>query len=167
MLENSYSRLPAEVSDEIEEDPTGGKYKFEQGYLNGAPHKLEDVIVYHVGETINSISKVTLAQGGVEAILYTTIHGTIGALVPVQSREDIDFFSHLEMYMRQEHPPLCGRDHLAYRSYYFPVKNVIDGDLCEQFMDLEVEKQKTIGSELDRSPMEVMKKLEDIRNRLL
>lgn len=24
--------------------------------------------------------------------------------------------------MRVEYPPLCGRDHLAYRSYYFPVK---------------------------------------------
>lgn len=24
--------------------------------------------------------------------------------------------------MRTEHPPLCGRDHLSFRSYYFPVK---------------------------------------------
>ena len=29
--------------------------------------------------------------------------------------------------MRAENPPLCGRDHLSYRSYYFPVKHVIDG----------------------------------------
>jgi hypothetical protein len=48
--------------------------------------------------------------------------GSIGALVPFTSREDVDFFSHLEMHLRQENPPLCGRDHLAYRSYYFPVK---------------------------------------------
>ena len=32
-----------------------------------------------------------------------------------------------EMHMRAENPPLCGRDHLSYRSYYFPVKHVIDG----------------------------------------
>ena len=36
--------------------------------------------------------------------------------------QDHDFFQHLEMYMRQEYPSLCGRDHLAYRSYYFPLK---------------------------------------------
>lgn len=36
--------------------------------------------------------------------------------------QDIEFFGHLEMHMRQELPPLCGRDHLAYRSAYFPVK---------------------------------------------
>ncbi len=54
-------------------------------------------------------------------------------MLPFTSREDVDFFLHLEMHLRQEHPPLCGRDHLAYRSAYFPVKDVIDGDLCEQF----------------------------------
>ncbi len=36
--------------------------------------------------------------------------------------QDHDFFQHLEMHMRSEHPPLCGRDHLAFRSYYFPIK---------------------------------------------
>jgi hypothetical protein len=50
-------------------------------------------------------------------------HGIIcaGALLPFTSREDVDFFSHLEMHLRQEHPPLAGRDHLAYRGAYFPV----------------------------------------------
>lgn len=56
-----------------------------------------------------------------------------GSLVPFTSREDMDFFSHLEMHLRQEHPPLSGRDHMSYRSSYFPVKDVIDGDLCEQY----------------------------------
>jgi len=36
--------------------------------------------------------------------------------------QDQDFFQHLEMYMRSEHPPLCGRDHITFRSYYFPIK---------------------------------------------
>lgn len=54
-------------------------------------------------------------------------------MLPFMSREDVDFFVHLEMYLRQENPPLCGRDHLAFRSAYFPVKDVVDGDLCEQY----------------------------------
>jgi len=161
------SRLPAQVSDEVEADPTGSKFKIDQSFLNGAPHKLEDVVVFHVGETINTVTKASLVTGGAEALIYTTIMGTIGALIPFVSREDVDFFSHLEMHLRQENPPLCGRDHLSYRSAYFPVKDVIDGDLCEQFTSMDPEKQKQIAEELDRSPMEVMKKLEDIRNRLM
>lgn len=46
-----------------------------------------------------------------------------GALLPFTSREDVDFFSHLEMHLRQDHPPLAGRDHMAYRSAYFPVRS--------------------------------------------
>jgi splicing factor 3B subunit 3 len=162
-----FSRLPAQTSDEIEEDPTGSKLKVEQGYLNGAPHKLEDIANFHVGDTINTLTRTSLVPGGAEALFYTTLMGSMGALLPFVSREDVDFFTHLEMHLRQENPPLCGRDHLSYRSSFVPVKNVIDGDLCEQFSSLDPAKQKLIAEELDRSPMEVMKKLEDIRNRLL
>lgn len=111
--------------------------------------------------------RTSLVPGGVQAIVYATVMGRIGALMPFSSREDVDFYTHLEMYMRQEHPPLCGRDHLSYRSYFIPVKNVTDGDLCEQFVSLSAEKQKKIANDLDRTPAEVLKKLEDIRNRLL
>jgi len=160
------SRLPSQTSDEIEEDPTGNMMRIEQGYLNGAPHKLEDVIHFHVGDAINTLLRTSFVPGGSESLVYTTIMGGMGAFLPFLSREDVDFFTHLEMHMRQENPPLCGRDHLSYRSAFTTVKNVIDGDLCEQFTALEPAKQKHIADELDRSPMEVMKKLEDIRNRL-
>ncbi|CAM9984947.1 unnamed protein product [Hapterophycus canaliculatus] len=73
----------------------------------------------------------------------------------------------MEMYMRQEKPTLCGRDHISYRSYYLPAKDVIDGDLCEQFSSLPFEKQKLVANGLDRTVGEVVKKLEDTRNRLL
>ena len=68
-----------------------------------------------------------------QVILYSTVMGSIGALYPFNSREDIDFFVHLEMHMRQEAQPLCGRDHMAFRSAYFPTKDVVDGDLCAQY----------------------------------
>ena len=32
--------------------------------------------------------------------MYTTIADTIGALLPFTSKEDVDFFQHLEMYLR-------------------------------------------------------------------
>ena len=53
--------------------------------------------------------------------------------MPFTSREDVDFFTHLEMHLRQENPPLAGRDHMSFRSAYYPVRDVVDGDLCEQY----------------------------------
>jgi splicing factor 3B subunit 3 len=156
-------RLPPKVADTIEDDPTGGRHLWEQGYLNAAPHKMETIVQYHVGELITSIEKTSLVAGGTEVLLYTTIGGAIGAFIPFISKGDVDFFQHLEMHMRTVAPPLCGRDHLAYRSAYFPVKNCIDGDLCEQFLSLPQAKQKQIADELDRSISEVVAKIENQR----
>ncbi|XP_057733272.1 spliceosome-associated protein 130 A [Arachis stenosperma] len=162
-----FVRLPQDVSDEIEEDPTGGRIKWEQGKLNGAPNKVEEIVQFHVGDVVSCLQKASLIPGGGECIVYGTVMGSIGALHAFTSRDDVDFFSHLEMHLRQDHPPLCGRDHMAYRSAYFPVKDVIDGDLCEQFPTLPMDLQKKIAEELDRTPGEIMKKLEEIRNKII
>ena len=52
---------------------------------------------------------------GSDSLVYTSLSGTVGMLVPFTSNEDHDFFQHLEMHMRGENPPMCGRDHLSYR----------------------------------------------------
>ncbi|PSC75527.1 splicing factor 3B subunit 3-like [Micractinium conductrix] len=161
------SRLPPEISAQVEEDPTGGKYAAQTGILGGAPNKLQTVNNFHVGEAVMALQRAVLQPGGRELIVYGTINGAIGVLYPFTSREDCDFFQHLEMHMRQEHPPLLGRDHLAYRSFYFPVKDVVDGDLCEQFPQLPADKARGVAEELDRSAGEVLKKLEDMRNRIV
>ena len=54
-----------------------------------------------------------------------------------------------------------------YRSAFVPVKGVVDGDLCEYFTKLPLAKQKEIADEMDRSPGEIVKKLEDLRNRII
>ncbi|CBI33172.3 unnamed protein product, partial [Vitis vinifera] len=162
-----FVRLPQDVSDEVEEDPTGGKIKWEQGKLNGAPNKVEEIVQFHVGDVVTCLQKASLIPGGGECIIYGTVMGSLGALLAFTSRDDVDFFSHLEMHMRQEHPPLCGRDHMAYRSAYFPVKDVIDGDLCEQFPTLPLDLQRKIADELDRTPGEILKKLEEVRNKII
>lgn len=160
------TRIPKEVSDDIEHDPTAGTLQI-RGETKATTHKLAEVVRFHVGEMVTSVIKAALIPGGADVLLYSTIHGAIGALVPFISREDVDFFSHLEMHMRQSVKSLCGRDHQAYRSAYFPVKSVIDGDLCEMFSQLSLDARESIAAELDRSPYEVMKKLEDLRNRCL
>lgn len=42
---------------------------------------------YHVGETVLSLQKATLIPGGSESLVYTTLSGGIGMLVPFTSRE--------------------------------------------------------------------------------
>lgn len=44
---------------------------------------------------------------------------------------------------------------------------MIDGDLCEQFPTLPPDLQRKIADELDRTPGEILKKLEDIRNKII
>lgn len=65
--------------------------------------------------------------------------------------------------MRTQDISLVGRDHIAYRGYYVPIKGVVDGDLCESFSLLPYSKQQAIASDLDRSVGDVLKKLEQMR----
>ena len=126
---------------------------------------MESLAEYFSGDIITSIHRTALLSGGREVLLTTSILGSISIYVPFISKEDVEFFQMLEMHMRAEAPPLAGREHLLYRSYYIPVKNVIDGDLCEQFNSLPPEKRRMIAEELDRSVTDVQKKIEDIRMR--
>lgn len=136
------------------------------GASANAAHKLELACCFHVGETVTRVQKVRLTTGGAEFLLYATVFGTIGAMLPLTSRASVDFFSQLELYMRQENAPICGRDHLAYRSAYSPVKNVVDGDLLEQFATLTADKQKTIAEHLDHPIADISRRIEDIRGQL-
>jgi len=47
------------------------------------------------------------------------------------------------------------------------LQDVIDGDLCEQYPSLPADMQRKIADELDRTPGEILKKLEDIRNKII
>ncbi|EPT04569.1 hypothetical protein FOMPIDRAFT_95487 [Fomitopsis schrenkii] len=157
------NRLDPKISDQVDDDPTGAGILHEKGVLAGAPHKTRMLAHFHVGDIIMSIHKVSLVAGGREVLMYTGLHGTIGILVPFVSKEDVDFISTLEQHMRTEQLSLVGRDHLAWRGYYVPVKGVVDGDLCETFARLPASKQSAIAGELDRTVGEVLKKLEQLR----
>jgi splicing factor 3B subunit 3 len=115
------TRLPSEVSDEAE-NPTGNRILWDTGILNGAANKLDQIMHFHVGSVVTGMVRTQLVPGGADALLYSTVTGGLGAMLPFSSREDVDFFSNLEMHMRQENAPLSGRDHLGYRSSFMPVK---------------------------------------------
>ena len=51
----SIVRLPQNVNDNVDEDPTGTKSLWDRGLLSGASQKSECISVFHIGETILSI----------------------------------------------------------------------------------------------------------------
>lgn len=56
---------------------------------------MEQACNFFVGEVVTSIEKAALATSGSEILLYSTINGGIYALCPFETREDVDFFTHL------------------------------------------------------------------------
>ncbi|AQZ12723.1 RSE1 (YML049C) [Zygosaccharomyces parabailii] len=59
---------------------------------------------------------------------------------------------------------IVGRDHLKYRSYYAPVRNVIDGDLCETFVNMSVTEQMSLCKQLTNlKPEDVINQVNEIR----
>jgi len=164
-------RLPPDVSRRIEGDPSSGKALEGVSWLNGAPHKFEAVASFHVGDPVMALVRTTLAPGGSEVLLYATVAGQIGCFLPLATREEADFFTMLEMHLRQELPPLCGRDHMAYRSYHFVIKDCVDGDLVELYGLLPSDVQAQIAAALDqqgiRSPGDVFKRIEDVRAKVV
>jgi splicing factor 3B subunit 3 len=152
-------RCPPKASEEADEEGSGAHLLHERQYLGGAPHRLNLMAHYYPQDIPMSIQKTNLVAGGRDCLLWSGLQGTLGILIPFVSREDVDFFQTLEQHLRSEDPPLAGRDHLIYRSYYVPVKGVIDGDLCERYTLLPTDKKQMIAGELDRSVREIERKI--------
>lgn len=152
-------RCPTKASEEADEEGSGAHLVHERQYLQGAPHRLALMAHNFANDIPTSIQKTNLVAGGRDCLLWSGLQGTIAIMIPFVSREDVDFFQTLEQHLRTEDAPLAGRDHLIYRSYYVPVKGVIDGDLCERYTLLPTDKKMMIAGELDRSVREIERKI--------
>lgn len=170
------SRLSKLVSRQSDED--WGLIKSQEPFLNGASSRLTSVCEFHIHDIPTSLYKGTLVYAGTqESIIYSGLQGTIGLLLPLLSKQEIEFLVKLELAMRQEFfevangtddvkvVNLLGKDHLKFRSYYNPVKNVIDGDLIEKFYTLKMTTKLKISSKVNRNPSEIERKISDLRGR--
>jgi splicing factor 3B subunit 3 len=157
-------RSPQKASEEADEEQAGLHLLNARDYLHGRSHRLDLMCHLYTQDIPTSITKTSLVVGGQDILLWSGLMGTIGVLIPFVTREDTDFFQSLEQHLRAEDPPLAGRDHLMYRSYYAPVKGVIDGDLCERYTLLPNDKKQMIAAELDRSVREIERKI-SVRNK--
>jgi splicing factor 3B subunit 3 len=161
----SVLRLPRSADTGVMES-TGQRALWDATRDDATP-RLELLCQYYVGEVVTSMTRSSLVAGGAESLIYVTVSGRIGSLVPFTSREDVEFFSQLEASLRTDALRPTGRDPQAYRSYYAPIIHVVDGELCDAFNSLSHDEQNKIAEKLDRTIGEIMKKLEDTRNSLL
>ena len=129
--------------------------------------RLDLLAQYYVGEVVTGITRSALVAGGSDSLIYVTVAGRVAALLPITSRDDVDFYEQLESALRTHAPRPTGRDPKAYRSYYAPAMHVIDGDLCDTFNGLSHNSQTQIADLLGRDIGNIKKKLEDTRNALL
>jgi splicing factor 3B subunit 3 len=159
-------RCPEQASVEADEDGMNGFIVNERSYMGGAPYRLETRAHVFVNDIPTSIQRTPLVAGGSDVVFWSGISGTMGLLVPFLSREDVAFFTSLEQALRSEAAPITGRDHLMYRGYYVPVKGVIDGDLCERFLELGYDAKQKVAGEVDRGVKEVEKKVVEMRTRV-
>ncbi|KAJ4360278.1 pre-mRNA-splicing factor rse1 [Didymosphaeria variabile] len=141
-------RCPAKVSEAADESPDGLNLTQDKAYLAGAPNRLDLVAHYFSNDIPTSIQRTNLISGGERVIFWSGLQGTLGALIPFSSRRQQKMFQQLELQLRGDDKPLSGRDHLAYRSYFTPVKSMIDGDLVERFLVLSRDKRESIVGQL-------------------
>ena len=78
------SRLPREFVEDVEDTSAA---TVNTSVFNNSTNKLIDLAHFYTGETITSVNKVSLMPGGAEVILYSTIMGTIGCLVPFTNKD--------------------------------------------------------------------------------
>lgn len=141
-------RCPPKASEASDDSPDGLNLIQDKSYLSGAPNRLDLIGHYFAGDVATSIQRTNLISGGERVIFWSGIQGTLGALIPFSSRRQQKMFQQLELQLRSDDKPLSGRDHLAYRSYFTPVKNFIDGDLIERFLVLSRDKRESIVGQL-------------------
>jgi splicing factor 3B subunit 3 len=141
-------RCPQKVSESSDESPDGSDLLVDKSYLGGTANRLDNVANYFANDIPISIQKTVLLSGGERIIFWAGLQGTLGALIPFTSRRQHKMFQQLELQLRSDDKPLSGRDHLAYRSYFNPVKSVIDGDLIERFLVLSRDKRESIAAQL-------------------
>ena len=55
----------------------------------GASTKLLQLNQFHVGDVVTTLQKTSMVAGAAEVLLYGTVHGALGALIPLLTRSDV------------------------------------------------------------------------------
>lgn len=125
---------------------------------NDAPKQLSVEACVHIGATVTSMYR----SGS--AIRYGTAHGARGALLVIETESEAALLRSVERWCGTM-ASVVGRDHTKFRSTFYALKNVIDGDICE----IAVAKQESltqIASQVGRRPEDVVRCFDEARWRI-
>jgi DNA damage-binding protein 1 len=132
---------------------------FSRGSLNSQPAEQEGAGNSVAGATSSAVTSsaspskasggggggglAAVAGAGSVSILFGTISGAIGTIITL-NQESYTFFSALERALKVVIAPEGGLSHDDWRTFYNerrinPQRNMVDGDLVEQFLDLDRE----------------------------
>ncbi|OBA22728.1 hypothetical protein METBIDRAFT_29325 [Metschnikowia bicuspidata var. bicuspidata NRRL YB-4993] len=169
------NRIPQSVFEQMKDNVL---MKFQDEFLNGPAARTSKLCEFYIQDIPTSFQKGTFVVGGTESIIYTGLQGTVGILMPLATKHEVEFMLKLENAMRKTLDAdfselskskraigLVGRDHIKFRGYYNPGKNVIDGDFIEKYYELDQASKIRIAGQLDRAPREIERRLYDLRNR--
>lgn len=169
------SRVPEEATEQMSDNVLVNS---QEHYLGLSSGRLATMCEFYVGDIATSFLKGAFVTGGTESVIYTGIEGSVGMLMPLATKQECEFLMKLDALLKK-HFDVCfedwdktkpngnllGREHTKYRGYYNPVKNVIDGDYVETFMQLDQATKIRIAGQLDRAPREIERRIYDLRNR--
>ena len=163
-------RLPQSAEEEFNEDFGNYKMTWEMGYLNGAPVKFTEIVSYYFVNVITSIQCASIGFKNKDQILIGDVEGRIGVLIPFDYKNQLDFFRHLEMFLKNPEfgkKNVVGRNHVIFRSYYGSAKGIIDGDFCEEFFGLERKLKEEVLEGLEIREGQVLDMFEEIKFKIL
>ncbi|CAN3359715.1 pre-mRNA-splicing factor Rse1p [Diutina catenulata] len=145
--------------------------KAKEPYLQGPPFRTMAGAQFWVNDVVVSMARASMVfGGGQEALVYFGFSGSTGILLPIVSSSELKFLQRLEAAMRaqvNEQTSLLGKDQLKFRGYYDPVMNVVDGDFVERFLRLGEAEKQAVATQVERSVVEVTRKINEIRDRAL
>ncbi|KAL0219041.1 hypothetical protein P9112_004694 [Eukaryota sp. TZLM1-RC] len=160
-------RLDRDVDSDVEDDPLAYKgLRDDSEYLSRAPSFGTPFFHFFLGSPISSIIKLQSVPGGLtleDVLLVSCFDGSLHMLKPFLSRSDAISIKTVEERVREEErfAEPFGKNHLMFRSSYFPVKNVIDFDLCSKFLELPHAAKSSFCAENSLDLTEVERILQD------
>lgn len=107
--------------------------------------------------------RVVVEDIGDPGIVYGTMDGAVGVIIPLHMESDVQFARSLEMTMRKGWRSAVGRDHLSFRSSFYTASGMIDGDFCELFFAASAKLKEEWASAVGRSVNDITRKLEEFR----
>ncbi|ELP93938.1 CPSF A subunit region protein, putative, partial [Entamoeba invadens IP1] len=148
----------------------------EVGFLD----RVKEVVQWYVGDVVTSVSVNEIWKGNLpedepttaeevlrqnkKVIVYSCLMGRIGVLVPLNFKNEAEFFVNLETSIKKNFNPLLSNSFDMYRGSCYPSFGVIDGDLCDFYNQMDGNLQQQIADVIGLTPVDVKVKCDDFKH---